>query len=61
VTSHVVIADERLTGRRVQEILASTGVVAPERYWMTFQRAAIKMLLGRNPGPAVVIACERQD
>ena len=61
VTSDVVISDERLTGRRIQELLAGTGVVMPERFWMTFQRAAIPMLLGRHPGPAVVFACERTD
>lgn len=55
------IADERLTGRRVHEILAATGAEMPPRYWIRFQRAAIEMLMGRNGGPSIVIACERQD
>lgn len=62
VTSTVMIEEQCLTGRRVQEILRATGVALPndDRYWIKFQRAASEMLLGRNPGgPVLVIACER--
>jgi len=67
VVSEIAIpAGERMIGRRTKALLAEAGLdmtdaYLSERYWITFQRALITMLMARSPGPAVVFACERED